>query len=373
MAFILRKKLFFNNVRQYHKHLAFTDTPAFSVKNKEAIIKVFPEVVDTVCKGPTLSTQPTVAKWVKEILKHILTGGRLRRANDVTAAYVMFEKQENITEEKIHSSYILGWCAEMVCAHIFVTDDFMDSSTTRRNKLCWHRLPNVGINVINDTTLLHQAILEILENKFRHTPKYIDIVKLVNETLYFTAVGQQLDNLTVYSRQRNNLDCFNMKTYRNTVIYKTAYFTMRFPLLLGLMLIKDGQKQVKKEWIDIGFDIGELFQLHNDYSDLYVKEIESGKAGYDIQEGKLTWLALTAVPRCNDQQLAAFKEFYGSPDPDHAKQVKQIYDDLKIPELYEEYESKLYKEILNRINALPTEPERKFFLNLLGEWYKHAY
>ncbi|CAH0590331.1 unnamed protein product [Chrysodeixis includens] len=373
MAFILRKKLFFNNVRQYHKHLALTDTQAFSVKNKEAILKVYPEVVNAVCKGPTLSTQPTVGEWVKEMFEHILTGGRLRRANDVTAAYVMFEKQENITEEKIHSSHILGWCAEMVFAYIYMIDDIMDSSTTRRNKLCWHRLPNVGLNAVNDTSLLHQAILEILELKFRHVPEYIDIVKLVNEAIYFTAIGQQLDNFTVYSKKRNNLDCFNMKTFKNTVMLKTAYSTMRFPLLLGLTLIKDGQKQVKKEWFDIGFDIGELFQLHNDYSDLYVNETESGKTSYDIQEGKLTWLALTAVPRCNEHQLAAFKEFYGSPDPDHEKQIKQIYEDLKIPELYEEYESKLYKEILNRINALPTEPERKFFLNLLGEWYKHAY
>ncbi|XP_026738355.1 farnesyl pyrophosphate synthase 1-like [Trichoplusia ni] len=252
-------------------------------------------------------------------------------------------------------------------------DDFMDSSTTRRNKLCWHRQPNVGINAVNDTTLLHQAILEILEINFRHIPEYIDIVKLVNETIYFTAVGQQLDNLTVYSKKRNNLDCFTLDAFKNTVTLKTAYSTMRFPLLLGLSLIKDGQKKARKELIDIGFDIGQLFQLHNDYSDVYVKESESGKAGYDIQEGKLTWLALTAVPRCNQQQLAAFKEFYGSPDPDHAKQIKQIYDDLKIPDLYEEYESKLYREVLGRIRALPTEPERKFFLNLLGEWYKHAY
>ncbi|CAH0590333.1 unnamed protein product [Chrysodeixis includens] len=373
MAFILRKKLLFKNFRQYHKHLALTDTPAFSVKNKEAILKVFPEVVDTVCKGPTLSTQPIVGDWVKKMLEYMLVGGRLNRANDVTAAYVMFEKDENITEEKIHSSHILGWCTEMVFAHTCIIDDTMDSSTTRRNKLCWHRLPDVGMNAVNDTTLLHQAILEILEINFTHTAEYIDMVKLVNKSIYITAVGQQLDNLTVYSKKRNNFDCFNMKTYRNTVINKAAYANMEFPLLLGLMLIKDGQKQVKKEWTDIVAGIGQLSQLRNDYSDIYIEESESGKAGNDIQEGKLTWLALTAVSRCNDQQLAAFKEFYGSPDPDHAKQVKKIYDDLKMPKLYEEYESKLYKEILNRINALPTEPERKFFLNILGEWYKHAY
>ncbi|XP_026738345.1 farnesyl pyrophosphate synthase 1, mitochondrial-like [Trichoplusia ni] len=286
-----------------------------------------------------------------QMLEYVLTGGRLRRANDVTAAYVMFEKPENITEEKIHSSHILGWCAEMTYAYAYILDDLMDSSTTRRNKLCWHRQPNVGITAVNDATLLYQVILELLGIKFRHTPEYLDIVNVVNKVSTFSLVRR-----TFASTQKQ---------------YSLWHYEIS--LLLGLMLIKDGQKKVTKEWIDICFDIGLLFQIHNDYADLYEEESESGKVGYDIQEGKLTWLALTAVPRCKEQQLAAFKEFYGSPVPDHAKQIKQIYDDLKMPELYEKYESKLYYIVLGRIRALPTEPERKYFLNLLGESYKCGY
>ncbi|XP_026738337.1 farnesyl pyrophosphate synthase 1-like [Trichoplusia ni] len=389
MAFILRKTLVLNNIRQYHRHLALTDTSAFKVKNKEALLKVLPEVIDTVCKGPTLSTQPKVANWVKDMLEYILLGASLRRANDVTAAYVMFESPENITEEKIHSSHILGWCTEMTYAFGCIVDDIMDSASLRRNKLCWYRRPNVGVNAVNDTILLHQAILEILEIKFGHTPEYTDLVKIVNNAIYVFGIGQQLENFTVYTKKRNNLDCFTFENFKNIAIRKAAYATTKYPLLLGLTLMKDRQKKAKKEWIDICLDIGPLYQIHanyvtnllinlhfcyqNDYSDVYEKESESGKTGNDIQEGKLTWLALTALPRCNEQQLATFKEFYGSPDPEHVKQIKQIYDDLKLPKLYEESESKMYNELLGRIRALPTEPERKFFLNLLGEWYKAGY
>lgn len=270
------------------------------------------------------------------------------------------------------------------------------------------------------------------------------------QTIYITSIGQHLDCNSSYNKKKNNLDGFTMELFNTIAIKKTSYYTMRFPLYLGLLLVKDGHLKPRKEWSEICYNLGillqlqvslrvylfssactikllkhhtikcmysrhicacvlnickmptqfsfnflekyryrynfffrkskqqivpsnvKLFKLQNDYIDSFGPESVTGKAGSDIQEGKLTWVAVTAIQLCNDQQREIFKEFYGSDDPNHVNKIKEVFKELKIPQLYEVHESKVYNDLVNKINALPTEGESKFFLNLLNKWYKRV-
>lgn len=51
----------------------------------------------------------------------MVTGGKLDRGLAVTAAYQFLEAPENITENKLHSARILGWCAEMVSGYTILS------------------------------------------------------------------------------------------------------------------------------------------------------------------------------------------------------------------------------------------------------------
>lgn len=69
-----------------------------------------------------------------------------------------------------------------------IVDDIIDASRTRRGKLCWHRQPHVGINAVNDSSLMYQALMEVLNTQFGKTPEYKDMVQLINEVIMlFTA------------------------------------------------------------------------------------------------------------------------------------------------------------------------------------------
>lgn len=249
------------------------------------------------------------------------------------------------------------------------------------------------------------------------------------QTVYLTSIGQHLDCTSSYNKKKNNLDGFTMELFNTIAINKTSYYTMKFPLYLGLLLVKDGHLKPRKEWSEICFDLGILLQLQvrlrdynmvlslgvlcncgswlfiflkfalklylkseykhflepklqilfllcclkqNDYIDAFGPESVTGKAGSDIQEGKLTWVAVTALQLCNDQQREVIKEYYGSEDPNHVNKVKEVFKELKIPQLYEVHESKVYNDLVKKIKALPNEGESKFFLNLLNKWYKRV-
>lgn len=109
------------------------------------------------------------------------------------------------------------------------------------------------------------------------------------------------------------------------------------------------------------------FCWKDDFIDCFSDESVTGKAGTDIQEGKCSWLAVTALQRCNQAQRSLFEEHYGSKDPLDIDRIKLLYDELELPRLYREQEQARYDEIVSRAHALSrdTALSPKLFLKLI--------
>ncbi|CAH2255732.1 jg14566 [Pararge aegeria aegeria] len=231
-------------------------------REKETFQDFLPGIIDSLMTKSKFAGIPEVAEWTKEVLQYNLQGGKKTRGLTTTYAYETLESPENITEETIKVSRAMGWCVEMLHAYFLVMDDIMDGSTKRRGLPCWYLQPNVGLGAINDSILINASIYETLNVHCGNLPLYRNIVDLFNEAILYTSVGQHLD-YTMAHRNKNDYSLFTVERYSSIVKYKTAYYTYKLPVCLGLLLTNNADPETHKRAEEICLEIGHLFQMQN--------------------------------------------------------------------------------------------------------------
>ncbi|XP_038211602.1 farnesyl pyrophosphate synthase 2 isoform X3 [Zerene cesonia] len=372
----------FSNILKYNVHgivkIRFQHSPTYYRMSTSASISeykremetfqdVYPTVIEAVSKNYGLVQNPEVTTWLKRVLEYNLRGGKKARGLSTIFAYETLERPENITEESLRLIRILGWCVEMLQAYFLIMDDIMDSSSTRRGYPCWYRLPDVGMGAVNDCNLVQSAMYEILKVYCGKLPTYKDIVHLFNETLFNTAIGQHLD-FTMGNRTKSDYSLFTRERYAAIVKYKTAYYTFKLPVFLGMLLMNNMTQDTFDRAEKICLDLGHLFQMQDDFLDCYSPEHILGKKGTDIQEGKCSWLAVEALQRLTAAQRKVFTTCYGSHEPAHIERIKRLYEELELPQHYRAEERQRYDAILKMTQQLPADsgamPE--LFLKLLA-------
>lgn len=78
---------------------------------------------------------------------------------------------------------------------------------------------------------------------------------------------------------------------------------------------------------------------------------------------------MNALNRCSDKLRKVFKVCYGSKEPAHVERIKQLYVELKIPQLFKQEENEIYNFIIQKINGLPLASERALYQVVLNELY----
>nr|XP_049701247.1 uncharacterized protein LOC110370571 isoform X6 [Helicoverpa armigera] len=376
MALLLHKTLFFNQIRTLHKTPVKLSTPITykSDANYKKFDEVRPEVMKSLMSSPKFTKQlPEVGPRIKEMLDYTMHGGKRGTGLSVPFGYQIMEDPKYFVEKKLHTARFLGWCLEFLQASLQSVDDILDASTSRHGQTCWYLRPEVGTSATNDCMLIYLCLMEVLQMNFGKEPYYVDLIKIINDTAMYTSIGQYLDYTSSYSKEKNNFEEFNMDRFNAIVIQKASYFSFRMPLLVSLLLVKNGKERDLTEHIDICVEFGKFLQYQNDYKDVYWDKTTAGKDGTDIQEGKLSWIALTALERCNEAQRSIFKEYYGSKNPDHVKQIKQLYDELQMDKVYLEFEHSFCENMKRRIHTLPTEGEIQYFLEILEVCLRRLY
>ncbi|XP_053614357.1 uncharacterized protein LOC128677488 [Plodia interpunctella] len=323
-----------------------------SKKEREIFQDVLPCIVDSLLTSPHFAEVPDAANWLRRVIDYNLAGGKKTRGLTTVLAYEMLEDPEKITEDSLRDARVMGWCVELLQAYLLVNDDIIDGSSTRRGVPCWYRIPEVGMGAINDAILIYVSIMNTLKTFFCDKPNYSQIMELFNEILLYTSIGQHLD-YTMAHRNKNDYSLFTIDRYYAIVKYKTAYYTYKLPCFLALYMANKTDKKAQQAAERILLEMGKLFQVQDDFIDCFSDESISGKAGTDIQEGKCSWLAVTALQHCNPDQRALFEEFYGSKDPQHVHRIKQLYEELQLPQLYKEFEQSTYERIVHEAELLP--------------------
>ncbi|KAI0150208.1 terpenoid synthase [Xylariaceae sp. FL1272] len=334
---------------------------------------VFPKLEeDLVAWAKKYNLPQEQVDWYKKSLEVNAVGGKCNRGMSVPDSVSLLVGRP-LTEQEYFQAATLGWMIELLQAFFLVSDDIMDSSITRRGKPCWYRQEGVGMIAINDAFLLEAAIYTLLKKHFKSHPAYVDMIELFHEVTFQTELGQLCDLITA-PEDVVNLDNFSLEKYSFIVIYKTAYYSFYLPVALALYMLNIATPKNLKLAEDILIPMGEYFQVQDDYLDNFGLPEHIGKIGTDIMDNKCSWLVNQALKIATPEQRKILEEHYGRKDAAHEAHIKKLYDDMKLEQLYHDYEEKSVGEIRAKIADIDESEglKKEIFEAFLSKIYKRS-
>ena len=110
----------------------------------------------------------------------------------------------------------------------------------------------------------------------------------------------------------------------------------------------------------IGNVLGDLFQIQDDYLDLYGKRSYLGKViGGDVLEMKKTFLYITAFQNANSKQKQELEGVYHSSHENKIDIISQYYNDLRVQECVQQTINNLSQTLIKLITSIGVPNHQK--------------
>ncbi|CAD6271370.1 unnamed protein product [Miscanthus lutarioriparius] len=335
---------------------------------RAAFAQIYKTLKEELLTDPAFESTEESHQWIDRMVDYNVLGGKCNRGLSVVDSYKLLKGADTLDEEELFLACTLGWCIEWLQAFFLVLDDIMDDSHTRRGQPCWFRVPQVGFIAVNDGIILRNHISRILRCHFKCKPYYADLLDLFNEVEFKTASGQLLDLITTHEGEKD-LTKYNITVHGRIVQYKTAYYSFYLPVACALLL--SGENLDKYGDVEnILVEMGTYFQVQDDYLDCYGDPEFIGKIGTDIEDYKCSWLVVQALERADESQKRILFENYGKKDPACVAKVKNLYKELNLEAVFQEYENESYKKLIADIEAQPNIAVQNVLKSFLHKIYK---
>jgi len=335
---------------------------------------IYPMIREEMLSHMTDNEMPeTAVEWCKTMMDYTVPGGKLNRGLTVVAVHRTLTQathNRDLTDQEVARASVLGWAIEFLQAFFLVADDVMDASQTRRGQPCWYKNEHVKLIAINDSFLLESYVFTMLKKHFGHEEYYLQLVELFIQVIQQTEFGQLLD-LTSQDENVVDLNRFNLERYQKIVKYKTAFYTFYLPVAIGMITSGVKDKSAYDLARTICCQMGEYFQIQDDYLDCYGDPKVIGKVGTDIQDNKCSWLVVQALDRVSADERKVLEQNYGQWDDKKVANVKALYNKLDIESVFKAYEEDSYKKIQTELDKVSLMPRDVFEL-LLKKIYKRS-
>lgn len=336
----------------------------------EKFVGFFPQIVKDVVDDELHSVEVDDAfERVKTVLEYNVLGGKYNRGLTVVAAFRELARPDQRDEKNLQRSMVVGWCVELLQSFFLVADDIMDYSLTRRGRTCWYKKEGIGLDAVNDSLLIESSIYRLLKRHCRDQPYYLNLLELFLQTSYQTELGQALDLITAPLSQVD-LNRFTEERYRAIVKYKTAYYSFYLPVAAAMYMAGIEDEKQHEHAKAILLEMGEFFQIQDDFLDCFGDPKVTGKIGTDIQDNKCSWLVVECLKRASPEQRRLLEENYGQKDPEKVALVKQLYNQMDLPTVYKEYEEKSYQRLTALVSQQAQQLPSQIFLGLARKIYK---
>uniref|UniRef100_A0A8C0Y343 Farnesyl pyrophosphate synthase n=1 Tax=Cyprinus carpio carpio TaxID=630221 RepID=A0A8C0Y343_CYPCA len=279
---------------------------------------------------------------LREVLRYNAPGGKRNRGLSVIGSLRELVSPSELPPDEVHRALLVGWCIE---------------------------LEGIGLDAINDAFLLEGAIYRLLRRHCRGQRYYVHLLELFTETSFQTELGQALDLMTA-PPHKIDLDRFTMERYKAIVKYKTAFYSFYLPVAAAMYMAGIENETEHNNAKTILLEMGEFFQIQDDYLDCYGDPAVTGKIGTDIQDNKCSWLVVSALGIMTPQQRTELEACYGRSDAESVERVKALYDTLEMPIRYHQHEEESYRRLKKLIQLHATNLPHAVFLNFAKKIYK---
>ncbi|KAF9009526.1 isoprenoid synthase domain-containing protein [Cyathus striatus] len=360
-----------------------------SEDRKAKFESVFPTIRDELVDIFARQSMPSESvEWYKNNLNYNVPGGKLNRGMAVVDTIEIL-KGRPLNEDEYFKAAILGWCVELLQAYFLVPDDITDGSITRRGQPCYYRLPQIGMIAINDSCMLEDAIYRLLKAHFRREPYYVELLELFHDVTYRTEMGQLVDLITA-PEDAVDLSKFSLERHKLIVVYKTAYYSFYLPVALAMRMCgipesytvpspsnpgTEENVQPYKYAESILIPLGEYFQIQDDFLDFSGTPEQLGKIGTDILDNKCSWVINTALLLASPEQRKVLDDNYGRKDGICEARVKEVFNEIGIHKVYEEYEEVAVGKLRGQIAEIVEVAgglKREVFESFLLKVYKRT-
>ncbi|NXX80547.1 FPPS synthase, partial [Urocolius indicus] len=227
----------------------------------------------------------------------------------------------------------------------------------------------VGLDAINDAFLLESSVYRLLKKYCGDQPYYLQLVELFLQTAYQTELGQTLDLITAPVTQVD-LSRFSEQRYKAIVKYKTAFYSFYLPVAAAMYMAGIDSEEEHDHAKAILLEMGEFFQIQDDFLDCFGDPEVTGKVGTDIQDNKCSWLVVECLRRVTPAQRQILEENYGCKEPEKVAKVKELYEAVGLRAAFQEYEENSYRRLQELISQHCHHLPRDIFLGLAKKIYK---
>lgn len=339
------------------------------------LIKKYKKIID---KNSVLEIKKVLAKLDQSewLLKYHdtfttqITYGKTVRGS----LFLIFLEKFGIKIKKEHIN--LATAMEFIQTGLVIQDDVMDQDEYRRQHKTIHFelrenfKENNILNYKQNAESIAYCIGDIYffaAMQFLSNPKIKNIEKISQLfSLYYTKTGfGQIRDVYMSASP----DFYSFEDISQMYEYKTSYYTIVLPVL-SACLVANKNKEFNKKIEEITKLIGIIFQMQDDYLNIYGEESQTGKStGSDITENKSTIFKAELLTLAkNDRDALKFLNYFGKKiSKNDLTEIKDFFEKSKILEKIQEKISETNKNIDKKIANLKSTKKIKTTLSELKD------
>jgi geranylgeranyl pyrophosphate synthase len=224
---------------------------------------------------------------MNEICQYAMSGGKRIRSIIINS---LANKNNKISKQSVDHSILF---IEYLHASSLIMDDIMDKDIDRRGKQCLHVKYGETYAQMASILLLSLAFVHLSE-LLKETDKQNEILSVITNDFYKLSEGQ------FYDITHEKIDSEKLIEYKTGTLFEMSY-------VLGTHNVETRK---------YGKIIGELFQIADDFDDMY-KDLYKNNANYVNKNGK-------------NKALKKFNELIDQYDYEEIPEISEILDYLRL-------------------------------------------